>query len=262
MRKILKIGFIGAGAFLILVAAAILLLGSRLDSVAKTGVERALSYVYGTNVTVDTIAIAPLRRTIEAHELTIWNPPPFKEKPAIRFKRIQLRFDLQTLFAESPTIEQIDIEGAHVYLHYKVGEGTNLAKMGEHADELAGDDDTPPEPANGKEPIGVRKGVIIEKFTCRKSTIHFSTNLVPKSSVSIDLDPFEITAIGPRQTRRPAPYRRHLHAKPPHRNPHRQRPPQPPRLPPPRRNPGPVVTPSGNWNGTLLEPILKTLRKS
>ncbi|MDQ1256846.1 MAG: hypothetical protein QG656_1446, partial [Candidatus Hydrogenedentes bacterium] len=199
LKRILKLAVIVTGTVLILAALAILALVTRLDGALKGIVEREVSRIYLTDVTIERVDVSPLRQTIEIHGLTVENPPKFRKGSAMTIGRIEVLVDLKSLFTATPRIRRILIEKTDVHLRYELSDGTNLRALTQNAEQL----DTAPAPVEQEtaaqpesEEGGSGRKLIVDEFTCRDSVIHVSTNLVPFSSGSLDLAKFSIKGLG------------------------------------------------------------------
>lgn len=177
VKGCLKGVLIAVGTLLILAAVAALLLLMRADTYATDVVARALTRAAKTEVRVEKVRISPLRRTVEIQGLTLMNPPSFKPKPAIELDRLALQVDLRTLFSKSPRVEQVVVNGAHVYIRYKLGKGTNLGALAVRASE-----------AGEKE-----RSFVIDEFRCQGAKVSLSANVVPAPPVSFELAPFALS---------------------------------------------------------------------
>lgn len=185
MRGCLKVATIAVGVTLIGVAVLALSLVFRADAYTKRALERTLSYVTATDLTLDRIRMLPLQESIEIRRLAVGNPQPFKKGPAIEVKRILIRFDLRTLLSRAPTIRQVLLQGVRIHLRYRVGEGTNLGSLARDA------------AARGKTvdpdaPRGARRTFVIKEFRCEDAHVSLSTNLVPLASAGFTLAPFSL----------------------------------------------------------------------
>jgi len=177
LKGCLKAVLITVGTLLILAAVAALLLLTRADTYATDAVAGALTHAAKTEVRVDEVRIAPLRRTVEIHGLTLMNPPSFKPKPAIEVDRLALQVDLRTVFSKSPRVEQAVVDGAHVHIRYKLAKGTNLGALAALASE-AGENE---------------RSFVIDEFRCQGVKVSLSANVVPAPPVSFELAPFALS---------------------------------------------------------------------
>jgi uncharacterized protein involved in outer membrane biogenesis len=197
LKRVLKLIVIVTGTVLILAALAILALVTRLDGALKGIVEREVSRIYLTDVTIERVDVSPLRQTVEIHGLTVENPPKFRKGPAMTIGRIEVLVDLKSLFTATPRIRRILVEKTDVHLRYELSDGTNLRALTQNAEQL----DTAPVPQETaskpeSDEGGSGRKLIVDEFTCQDSVIHVSTNLVPFSSGSLDLSKFSIKGLG------------------------------------------------------------------
>ncbi len=74
-------------------------------------------------------------------------------------------------------IELIDVEGAHVYYRYELGEGTNIGKIAERLAESDSED---------------AAQFTIEKLRCADAKMHLSSNLLPGASLPVNMVTIEL----------------------------------------------------------------------
>ncbi len=185
MKKIFKLISIGIGGILILIALALLLLATRMDDVAKTALEKRLSEVCMSDVTIESVRVNPVHQCLEIHRIALLNPPAFRAGPALKFERILVRFDLASLLSRQIMISTIALEGGDLYLRYELGEGTNLGMLAENAAHVANEE-------AGNAPS---QELVVQELTCQPAHVHVSTNLVPFSSASMRLSKFKLPEV-------------------------------------------------------------------
>ena len=188
MRLFLKVAFIGAGLFLILVAIAALLAATQADKLARYQVENALQYIFQTDVKVASAELSLLGQSLKLKGVTVGNPKGFSGGPAIECKEVGVTFEGPTIFSENPVISEILLSGATANLQYAPNEGTNLgillnqakrASLAQHADQ----------------PRAVRRAFVVKRLHCEKARINFSTSVVPTPTVGLDVTPFTLNDV-------------------------------------------------------------------
>ena len=110
MKAVIKFTLVATGIVLIVIAATVILLGTHLESLARSHLEERLAFLFDARVELEGIRAAPLQGGIELEGLTVYNPASFKDSPAISAKRILVRPDLRTIFAPTLTLDEVLFE--------------------------------------------------------------------------------------------------------------------------------------------------------
>lgn len=177
---------------LVLVAAgvgAILLLGPG-QKACKKPIEENLTRAMGAPATIESVSLAPWRQQMELRGLVVSNPQGFKEGPAMQFDRIIVTVDLRSLLSKTPTVESAVLQGGRVFLRYEVGKGTNLQRLAENAAQANSTDEGQKEGSAGF--FDFRKEFVIKDLSLEEAHVELSSNLLPLSSVELDLVSFSL----------------------------------------------------------------------
>jgi len=194
MKGFFKIGVVGVGTVLILIAVACVLLMTEADSFFKELIEGAMSYAVNGEVHLDRLRVLPLQESIEIQDLRLHNPPEFKDKEALRIGRVLVEFEGKTLFSRAPIIRRVLLEEAEINLRYKLGKGTNLGALAKAAAERSGMDDS-------DAPASARRMFEIRELRCENAKISLSANVVPLLSPGVNLASFKLNDFGDRPVR-------------------------------------------------------------
>ena len=164
----LMLMFLGVGSFL---------LSTYIEQVTMNTIEESLSATFGAPVTVRSVSISPINRSLELKGFALSNPPGFDhDLPALRCEKITLMFNPKTLLTDSPVIRQVHFEKADVYYRHRIGKGTNIKRLSDQASLSAatsGPDSYP--------------RLIVEEVHCSRAKVHFSTNVISKGSAGVNL---------------------------------------------------------------------------
>ncbi len=206
MKKILKALFITLGILLITAGAIALLSMTRMNVFIQRVAVHQLSRAYDTRVTVGSVSVELLNERVEIGDLTVFNPPGFRNTPAMHCGAVKVLFDLRSIFSKEPTIRAVSVEDVDVHLRYELGEGTNLGGLARRAAdrdrasvksdkrntdrEPTGND--PPESESENDPLRTRREWVIEELRCNGAKVHVSANLLPFTSLSLNLAPFKL----------------------------------------------------------------------
>jgi uncharacterized protein involved in outer membrane biogenesis len=186
MRAFLKFSFIALGLVLIALGLSAILFVSRAQ-VARHGLEETLTYCFGAETSVESLAIAPSLDAVELKGLTVANPPNFPEGTAITAEKIRISFDLASLLQETPTLSLIRVEGAHFHLRHSLGQGVNLGQLAKHAVDLAGSTDGP---------RGAQRKVIINRLEVEDAKLSLDNALLPEDALALEVPSIAIDDVG------------------------------------------------------------------
>lgn len=189
MRSFLKFLITALGLVLVLIGVGAVLAGLQAERTLKSGLERTLSYVFLAEATVETVDVAFLERSVEVKGLTLANPANFREGTAIQCDSIVATIDPRTLISDNPTITKVMLEGTTLNIRYELGDGTNLKQLAENAARLSGEEDA-------TAPRGARRSFLIEELRCEGAQVELSANVLPASSMSMEVAPFVLADVG------------------------------------------------------------------
>ncbi|HPO14962.1 MAG TPA: AsmA family protein [Candidatus Hydrogenedentes bacterium] len=186
MKTLLKTVMIPVGLLLLAIAVATLLASTQIEDMIRSRLQDRITHILGTDLRVANINILPARLGIELQDLTIKNPPEFKQGDVLLCHRILVRPDWRTLFSRTIVIKEIILNGMAVNLRYKVGEGTNLGYVRKQAAALA--ETQPPQPGGRMLLVkAVRSGTI---------DFHISSILTAELPLALHVEPFTLNNVG------------------------------------------------------------------
>ncbi len=188
MRFLLKSLPVGIGLILVLAGVVALFLATQLTRSVRTTLERSLSYIYQTDVRIDKVAFVLSQGDIDLEGVTIYNPKPFKEGPAIEIGRVHADLAPSTLLSSKPVVRTVTLHDARVHMRLEAGVGTNLGHLEKNASRLSGGADI-------GAPATARREFVIQEFRSEAARVEFSTNILPVSSVGMDVQPFTMTEL-------------------------------------------------------------------
>ena len=188
MRFLVKSLLTGTGLVLILFGVVALFLVTQLDSSVRTAIERSLSHIYQTNVRVDHVSFILSQGALDVEGVTIFNPEPFKEGPAVEIGHAHLEFVPSTLISRTPVIQTVTLHDALVHLRLETAHGTNLGRLDANASRLSDGPDA-------GTPVAARRKFVIREFRSDAARVEFSSNILPVSSVGMDVQPFTMSEL-------------------------------------------------------------------
>ena len=186
MKAVVRFLVTTIGLVLIVMALGVILASTQAGAAAGAALSHVLAYVYQTNVTIDHVAFVPREGAMSIQGLTIHNPAPFKEGPAISIGELLVRAEPLTLLSSKPVVKDVVMRGAQIFVRYEAGRGTNLGKLDENARRL----NAPKPPSNG--PLLASREYVIKSFRSEMAKLDISANFIPLSSLQLDIAPFTL----------------------------------------------------------------------
>lgn len=188
MRFLLKMVPIGIGLILILAGVVLLFLATQLTRSTRSAIERGLSAIYLTEVRVENVTITLSQSAMDVDGVTIFNPEPFTEGPAIEVDHVHVEFVPSTLLSRTTVLRSVTLRDATVHLRLEAGRGTNLSQLDANATRLLGG-------SSSGAPVTARRKFVIQQFQSESARVEFSSNVLPVSSVGFDVQPFTMNEL-------------------------------------------------------------------
>ena len=177
MKAVLKFGLTALGLVLIIIGIGGLVVYTQAERYASRSIADMLATSFESTASIDSISVAPGKRALILHGVTLNNPAKFKEGEALTSDAIIVQFDVLSLFTQSPVIEQLTFLGTEVHYRYELLDGTNigvLAKQFERASSV--------DPST----------FVVNTIRCKDAKATFSTNLLPMASMDVNLVTVEL----------------------------------------------------------------------
>jgi len=194
MRAMLKFLMIVTGLVLIAVAAALLFFSETLQDLGRRQAEERLARVLGSTVTIEELKVHPLQGNVELLGLAVHNPEGFRNGDALRCARLLIDAELFTLLSATPRIQHILAEDLEVELRHELPRGTNFGALVGAADARGrAATENPGEPATAP-----RRRLLVEQVVSNGGQVRISSNVVPGTGVSLELEPFTVALAGER----------------------------------------------------------------
>lgn len=181
MLSVLKFTMTGVGLVLIVIAIGAILFSTQVGKIGTRAVSSQLKEAFASEIEIGSVAVSPFRRAIEVRDFALLNPPDFKEGPAFTCKKLTVEFDLSTIFSDAPVIEELVIDGAEIHYRHEIGEGTNIGTLARLAEEKSAEDSS--------------TAFVIKHLVCKNAKVSFSTNLIPKVHMGLDMVTVDLTDI-------------------------------------------------------------------
>lgn len=178
MKAFFKFTLTSIGLLLILLGVGALLVLTQAQSYLSRATGDVLSDTFGSDAEVESVSFDPADRALVLENFVLKNPEGFKEGEAFTCEKVHVVFGPKTFISRHPVIELIDLEGAHVYYRYELGQGTNIGAIAKRLPE------TDPEG-----PVQYT----VEKLRCEDAKMHLSSNLLPGASLPVNMVTIEMT---------------------------------------------------------------------
>lgn len=185
MKAVLKAIFIAVGLLLLILAAVAIVGATQADKIARERLQRTLSYVFKSEVTVEAVAIEPMRQALTVTGIRVANPPGFSAGAALALDRADVEVEARTLLTETPVVSNIVLSGVRVNLEYATDEGVNVAALLREAERTNLE-------RKAEQPRGARREYLVKRLTCDGARIEFSGTMVPGSTMGLDIAPFTL----------------------------------------------------------------------
>lgn len=150
------------------IVAAIAMVASRLDGIAGRIIEDYGSATTGTDVSVRSVDLAPIRGRGELKHLTIGNPPGFTTDYALRIDDVELALDLGSLRGAVPVVHEVLVDDAHLNAEQR-GDSTNLTDIERHMSKAE---------SGSAEPGAPEEKVIIDRFRMTHGRVTLTSELL------------------------------------------------------------------------------------
>ena len=174
MKKVLT--FI-LGLVVVLVGV-VLVLFSRIDSIAKTGIQDGGKYALGVNTAVDTVKISLFGGTFDMAGLQIANPKGFEDAPILmKNGKFALAVDSGSFFSDTIVVPLIELDGLDLYI-IKKGDLNNISPILDHLKQFEGGE-------AAEEETGESKQFVIKKLVIKNVKAHLDLPVVGKKTVQV-----------------------------------------------------------------------------
>jgi len=175
MRSFFKFVLTGIGLVLILIGVGALLVFTQAHDFFSARIGNVMSEAFDTKASISGLRISVRRHALVLKDFTLANPPGYPEENALACAQVYVVMSPKTLISREPVVELLDLQGATIRIHHKMGSGSNLGAL---AETLAA--------ADG------RVQFTVETLRCTGGNVYLSSNLVPGADVPYSLSKVEI----------------------------------------------------------------------
>ncbi len=180
MKAALKLGFTALGLILIVIGIGGMVVYTQVERYASRSIGEMLGTSFDSTAHVESISVAPGKKAIILNDVTLYNPEKFKEGEALTCKRVVVQLDLMSLLGESPTIDQLSFIGTDVFYRHEILDGTNIGALAKKFERAASIDPSK---------------FVVKKVLCKDARVSFSSNLIPKADMDLNLVTVELDSL-------------------------------------------------------------------
>jgi hypothetical protein len=175
MRSFFKFVLTGIGLVLILIGVGALLVFTQAHDFFSARIGNVMSEAFDTKASISGLRFSVRRHAIVLKDFTLANPPGFPEENALTCAQVYVVLSPKTLLSREPVVQLLDLQGATVRIHHKMGSGSNLGAL---ANTLAA--------AEG------RVSFKVETLRCENGNVFLSSSLIPGAAMPYPLSKVEI----------------------------------------------------------------------
>ncbi len=179
MKAVIKFGFTALGLVLIMIGIGGLVVYTQTERFASKSMAEMLSKSFDSQAEIESISLAPTKKALILHNVSLKNPAKFKEGNAFTSGRVIVRFDLLSLMSGSPVIDQLTFLDTKISYRYELLQGTNIGSLANKFELIAKADAITPQ-------------FVIRNVRCRDVEVEFSTNIIPKTNMDLNLVTIEL----------------------------------------------------------------------
>lgn len=150
----MRILFITLGVVLLILVAAVLVIGARLDDSIRSAVETHGPEYTGTEVKLDGVNLSIFDGAGEMKGLLVGQPPGYEGDAAMRVGQVRIVVDTSTLLEDTVVIRELVIDGAELNAVVRGLRDNNLQTILDHIESVTGPAEEPvPEQGPARELI-------------------------------------------------------------------------------------------------------------
>ncbi len=182
-RRILKAVLVVVGV--IVVGAVVLVI--RLDSIARVGIEKSMSWALQVPVSVEDVHVGILSGEAQIRGLVIGNPEGYKTAQAFSIEQASARVDIASFRTDEPVIYEIVIQAPDITLEQGLTE-SNLSRLAKNTSRFSKGDAAQTEESS--------QSVKIERLVIEKGKVGISSPVLEGQAVPVLLPPIKLTDLG------------------------------------------------------------------
>ncbi len=187
-KKVKKIIISIVAVLFIVVIVSGIVFFANLNTIAKAGIEKVLSYVLQVDVSLQKVKVSLLGGSVKLKGLVIGNPEGFKTEKAFSVDEVTVKVDIKSFATDEPNIKLISIKSPEITLEQGF-KGSNLSRLVENASRLESEEAE-------EAPEGSQKNVRIGEVIVDGAQIALSAPVLRGKEISFPLPRIELNDIG------------------------------------------------------------------
>lgn len=175
MKSFFKILLTGIGLVLILIGVGALLVFTQAHDFFSARIGNVMSEAFETKASISGIRVSVRRHALVLKDFTLANPPGFPDENALSCAQVYIVMSPKSLISREPVVEMLDLQGATLRVHHKMGTGSNIGVLAKTLAEAEG-----------------RVSFKVETLRCVNGNLFLSSSLVPGAEMPYPLSKVEI----------------------------------------------------------------------
>jgi len=195
---------IAAGVFavLTLLVVGVIYVGSSIDSIVESGVEKYGSKILKARVSVGAVEISPQNGKGTLRDVVIGNPEGFETESAFELNEVTIALDIGTVTENPIVIKEIRVVAPK--LTYELNEnGNNLETLQKNVAAYTGagkgKSSAPAKEGAATDTSAEGRKLVIEKLTIKNGTVGVSASILQSGTAEVPLPNLEFKNIGKKQ---------------------------------------------------------------
>lgn len=202
MKKLKKLLLITGILVVVLIVAAVLVVGLFLDKIVKTGIETVGPKVTQVTMKVDAVNISMLSGSAKIKGFVIGNPDGYKEPTAISVGLAEVQVVPSSLLSDKIIVKNVQVDAPEITFEGGLS-GNNLTKIQQNVNDfvtgLTGGPSTNAAAATPAKPAGPGKKLEVDHFLITNAKVHGSIKLFAGKELplpSLPLPDIELKDLG------------------------------------------------------------------
>lgn len=181
----------------IILVAAIFITLWQIDRIAAASIRTVGSAVTGTDVTVKSVSISPLRGVVKVNGFQLGNPAGFHLPFAVKAGTFHVDANMSSLFSDEMHVEYLELSGIDLNFELKLTQGSNFDVILDNVKANTGADKDKPEADEPKaeESDAAKKKVVLDKLVLKDIKVRI-TSATAKTSLVVPLAPITMEDVG------------------------------------------------------------------
>lgn len=185
MKAAIKFIMTLTGLLLIGMAIATVLLLTQFEGALRSALTHQASRILQCDVHLESLRIDWSEQALLFKGVSLFNPTGFTDREAVRVGTLLVKPEPLTLFSRTPGVSRISLKDAEVHLQYKVGTGTNVGTLMDHARLWAEKQEAAEEPVWGRR-------VLLREIQAAEVAVKAEGLVPPTPTIPVTVPPFSV----------------------------------------------------------------------